>query len=537
MRVLPGILALSLLCGLAPARGGDIAPSAVAQTGQAPAAATAPGMVILANEPGVRAGCAFEFDLGSYSGTATPLARLKLLGVEKCAVKRPGQQAPAEKGVLQAFHHVNDAWKLLASLPMKGGGVPTDYLLDVTKAVNAALARTDGPRTLRIEVRLEGKPLAYEVYRISSRTENPAAVLEIAGAAGWTDDWEQRVERVDRSPVVYRESCLPLAETRSGGTVLKLLYPAAKILEVSHPASGKTYQEGRDWTLRGGTLFLPEGTQVPVQIAAEFFTAERKDKNGAVTSVQTAVRLVPGAWYHDRQIAVTYEPSGRDWEFPAPVSSIDQLPRLKKLFAEKAPVRVLLFGDSISAGGDCSALLGVPPYQPDYGTLVVRKLASHYGSEITLINPSRAGATSEAGAKQVDAQAAAFLPDLAIIAFGMNDRAPERQPHFRENIEKIIDAIRAKSPGTEFLIVTPMLNNPKQPAGLGPVQSIRDEALKISRAGLAFADVTSTHLAMIAHKDYLDLSGNGANHPNDFLHRIYAQRILEVLVPDELRGE
>ena len=38
---------------------------------------------------------------------------------------------------------------------------------------------------------------------------------------------------------------------------------------------------------------------------------------------------------------------------------------------------------------------------------------------------------------------------------------------------------------------------------------------------------------MLRRKNYLDLSGNGANHPNDFLHRIYAQRILEVLLPLE----
>ena len=36
---------------------------------------------------------------------------------------------------------------------------------------------------------------------------------------------------------------------------------------------------------------------------------------------------------------------------------------------------------------------------------------------------------------------------------------------------------------------------------------------------------------MLERKNYLDLSGNGVNHPNDFLHRIYAMRVLEVLAP------
>jgi acyl-CoA thioesterase-1 len=72
---------------------------------------------------------------------------------------------------------------------------------------------------------------------------------------------------------------------------------------------------------------------------------------------------------------------------------------------------------------------------------------------------------------------------------------------------------------------------------LDPVLFIRDEALKISRPGVAFVDITTTHLELIKHKNYLDTSGNGANHPNDFLHRIYAQRILEVLLPAAVQGK
>jgi hypothetical protein len=36
---------------------------------------------------------------------------------------------------------------------------------------------------------------------------------------------------------------------------------------------------------------------------------------------------------------------------------------------------------------------------------------------------------------------------------------------------------------------------------------------------------------MLDRKEYLDTSGNGANHPNDFFQRVYAQRVLEVLSP------
>lgn len=153
------------------------------------------------------------------------------------------------------------------------------------------------------------------------------------------------------------------------------------------------------------------------------------------------------------------------------------------------------------------------------------------------MNHSRGDATSGYAMTQADSQVGWLKPDLAIIAFGMNDCTPERTAAHRENMAKIVDTIRHGSPETEFLIVTSLLNNPMQPMGLDPILFIRDEQLKMSRPGLAVADVTTGHVQMSNHKNYLDFSGNGTNHPNDFLHRIYAQRILEVLVPATARAE
>jgi hypothetical protein len=76
-----------------------------------------------------------------------------------------------------------------------------------------------------------------------------------------------------------------------------------------------------------------------------------------------------------------------------------------------------------------------------------------------------------------------------------------------------------------------MMNNPKQPVGSEPIFALRDLLLSIDRPDVAFVDMTTTHQTLLERKDYLDASGNGANHPNDFLHRIYAMRLLELLLP------
>ena len=525
---------LTTILAIASAATVQIPASRAEQSGKPPEGAAQPGVIVLANEPdGGKSGVFLDFDLGAVAQKRTPLARLQIRDVVKLKVKHPGQTAATERGIIHAFMPGvgGQEVELVGVLPVKAGGYTNSYTVEVTRAVNAVLARPSGQRKLRLELRLEGKPLYYEVYGVPTGTNMPPPTLEIAPDAGWTDDWEQRVAPIASGTMVYQEPCLPLADKRDQEVVLSLLYPAKKISEVIANVTGEKLREGRDWTLRDGKLVLPAGSHAPVQLNSEFFSTEHKEKDGTIKTISSQIRLMEGTWYHERQIVVSYEPAEKSRLFPAPISTLEQLPRLKKLLAAKAPIKMILFGDSISAGGNASKFQGCWPYQSCFGDLVTRKLEQQYGNKITFLNHSRAGATSSYAVGQVDAQVAWFHPDLVIVAYGMNDRSDERRVLHRANIEIIIDAVRAKSPDTEFVIVTPMLNNPKQPTGLAPVLFIRDEALKISRPGVAFVDMTTTHLELIKHKDYLDLSGNGANHPNDFLHRIYAQRILEVLLP------
>ena len=487
------------------------------------------GRALLANEPGVAAGVELEFDLQSLNARAIPLARLQLNGVEKVRVSRPGQPAAVERGALHVFvREVDGSETLAGSLPVKPGGNVNSYSVDLTDAIHARLSRPPTAAPLRLVVRLTGKPIPHEVYQLPATPPS----LQIASAEGWAEDQPRRLAPITAGDVVYRESCLPLTETPEKDLVVPHLYPVRRVIEVIHLDRGESLQEGRDWILREGRLVLPAGTRAPVQRASEFFLAPRKDKSGETTMVRSAIKLVGDGWYHARQIEVTYEPAVRDWTWPVARSTPDRLPRTRARLLAKAPLTVLLFGDSISAGYNASRIDGVWPYQPGYGELVVRRLEQVYGSRITWMNHARAGGTSAHALTQADAQVAWFRPDLVLLAYGMNDRSPERSVAQRANLEKIIDLVRVRSPETEFVVITPMLNNPLQPTGLDPVKFVRDEQLKIDRPGIAFVDVTSTHLAMLERKSYLDLSGNGANHPNDFLLRVYAQRILEVLTPD-----
>ena len=56
--------------------------------------------------------------------------------------------------------------------------------------------------------------------------------------------------------------------------------------------------------------------------------------------------------------------------------------------------------------------------------------------------------------------------------------------------------------------------------------AIRDVAGK----SVAVACVNSVTKAMLETKDFYDFAGNNINHPNDFLHRIYAQTLLQTVI-------
>jgi acyl-CoA thioesterase I len=508
-----------------------LAATHVEQLGTLPEGVAPADALVLSNEPDApSAGIALEFDLAALADRVVPLARLRLADVAKVPVKRPGARQSGERGAVHVSlpATADGPAALIASMPVKPGHATT-YVLDVTDAVNAMLGRLDGARTLRLEVRITGKPLPYEVYGLPVAVGHTQPTLEVVSEPAWNDDWEERIAPLTTA-TIYREACLPLVEDRAAEAVVQLLYPARRIIEVVCNLTGEKLEAGRDYDLRDGLLVLRAGNPA-IQFAPEFFAVERKGRDGAVTASRNAIQLMEGTWYQERQLEVTYEPVSRDWNIPAASSSLADLPRTRRLLEAKEPLRLILFGDSISAGGNASKFQGARPWQPTYGELVVRALRRQYGGPIEFMNHSRGGATSSYAATQADSQVAWFKPDLVIVAYGMNDRSEERRPGYRANLEKILATVRARSPETEFVVVTPMLNNPKQPSGLDPVLFIRDEALQLGGPGVALVDITTTHLRLLDCKEYLDTSGNGANHPNDFLHRIYAQRILEVLVP------
>ncbi len=150
-------------------------------------------------------------------------------------------------------------------------------------------------------------------------------------------------------------------------------------------------------------------------------------------------------------------------------------------------------------------------------------------SQVDFKNFSVGGTTSAWGVTQIS-KVAASLPDVVIIAFGMNDAAKAMPAEFGENIRRMIEGIKAQRPDCEFILVAGMIGNPDWAAlKQENFPAFRDELQKLEGNGVAVADVTSLWADLMKRKAFHDLTGNGVNHPNDFAHKIYADVILKVL--------
>jgi hypothetical protein len=94
-----------------------------------------------------------------------------------------------------------------------------------------------------------------------------------------------------------------------------------------------------------------------------------------------------------------------------------------------------------------------------------------------------------------------------------------------------MSGVRAASPDAEFVLVSPMLPNPRWDyTVIERFGAYRDALSELCGAGAALADLTSLWTDLLERKSVHDLTGNGINHPNDFGHRLYAQTILGLLV-------
>ncbi|MEA2068519.1 MAG: SGNH/GDSL hydrolase family protein [Verrucomicrobiota bacterium] len=308
-----------------------------------------------------------------------------------------------------------------------------------------------------------------------------------------------------------------------------LAFAPSKIISVKNYALDKTYTEGADYTVEGRILRLMAGSAIPYFNYEELYHNNPDAKPRVMKTVDGGyLTFSESAMFNDKQLAVSYEHS-EPWGGLVPQSAKKLLPKTFQALEKGDPLKLVVFGDSISVGASASGKTVRAPWMPRWADLVAGELAARTTSEIDYINPSLGGMRSDWGRDAVDGLVSFEKPDLVILGFGMNDAGANFSVEkFIANTTAIMDAIRKQNPAAEFILLMSFQPN-SQWRNLDLMSGYLPAMKAMEGPGVAVADVWSIHEYLLKHKTYWDMTGNHVNHPNDFLVRVYAQTVLATL--------
>ncbi len=345
---------------------------------------------------------------------------------------------------------------------------------------------------------------------------------------------------------VFRETFTMISE--NGICSAPFLYHPEDIIKVESYDGRIQYQEGKDWYVEDDKLVIPSGSQIQTTGWEGIYFSNREEAEQERKKLPPDFGLPPIAtndgryiklfaighpWIiYDWQIAVTYT-TKEAWEGYHPVPSIQQLPKLYQKLQQKKPVKLVLYGDSISYGFDCTGIYQLQPKQPIWAELIRDSMAARYDTEVTLMNASSSGQDSDWALKHIEELVIPEKPDLVILGFGMNDRCPGTE--YRTKTALLRDKIQEMLPDTEFILMATSLPNTllnTEPLNFCAYQDQYSEALKpLCGLGCVLADIQEIQRIIMQRKRYIDLAGNNINHPNDYFARVHAQIIDTLLMP------
>jgi acyl-CoA thioesterase I len=214
------------------------------------------------------------------------------------------------------------------------------------------------------------------------------------------------------------------------------------------------------------------------------------------------------------------------WQRPSAKAEfgVVQLPKTRQKLRAGATVRIVAFGDSITAGGDAS--------EPSliFWERWARALRMKYPHAlIETTNGATGGDATVQGLQRLDEKVLRQKPDLVVIGFGMNDHNREGYgvplDSFAANLRAMISRVRA-STDAEIVLFSAFPPNPKWHFGSHNMEAYADATERVARdEHCAYAEVYHFWTSLAARKKPEDLLANNINHPNDFGHWIYFEAL------------
>ena len=340
--------------------------------------------------------------------------------------------------------------------------------------------------------------------------------------------------------IIYQETVLCIDDGSEISGYLQ--YKPLKVLSVRDDTFTKEYAEGEDYTVSGNKIVLTDSSRCPFLTLENLQGKNLPEKYRGVTAIQNVdtdyvmwtdhIFYTEGSLLHGHQICVSYVYDINDvnqQDF-APYGSV--CPKfLTKLKAGEDTV-ISITGDSVTEGCSASSKFGREPFMPQFPTLLTYALNAEYDGNTTVRNFAVGGTTSnEAVSTDVAAKLVKAGSDLVLIHFGINDSGSLSAAQLKSNIKRVINKTLASLQDCEFLFIKCFPPNPE----LYSDKTFRSYWKAIDELATEFdcfytLDLYTPGQKMLETKKYLDVTGNGINHPNDFIVRFYAMNLVNLFV-------
>ncbi len=308
---------------------------------------------------------------------------------------------------------------------------------------------------------------------------------------------------------------LVLAGTAPGKLCFDKVAPGSVTVRSTYEAGeGGTivYMEGRDYTVdyAQGALARTKDSRIP-DFRTNVLYGQKEFNHGKF----------PGFGNTGFFAFVDYETDGA-YPLAQPTDQAALLPKTVKKLREGGPFKLVAYGDSITAGGDATAM----------HLRFQRRYAKHLGERfpkavIKVENGATGGDSTLQGLTRLEEKVLTRSPDLVLVGFGMNDHNVHGVPleRFEENLVTIVTKIRDAT-GAEVILFSTF---PPNPDWMHSSHRMEQYAAATQRAAkqlqCAYADVHSVWSRVLDRKDPSGLLGNNINHPNDFGHWFYLQAL------------
>jgi len=337
-----------------------------------------------------------------------------------------------------------------------------------------------------------------------------AAIL-FALVAGCATTFRARVEQQRGESVAFigeEPAALAHLALRKYPLVIRSIYLVDAEAATNQSQTNLQYVEGRDFVVNyeQGTVRRTPGSRLP-----DFRTNMLYGQEGFDHSKFPGF----GNTGYFAFVDYGYVPSAA---WPVQKRQTQFLKATQRTLERGGELRIVAFGDSITAGGDASRPELI--FWRRWSDELQRKYPR---AHVTTSNGATPGDTTIQGLQRLQAKVLEQSPGLVLIGFGMNDHNVNSVPlaKFEQNLTEMISRIR-KQTGAEIILFSAFPPNPKWKFGSHRMEEYAAATAAVAeQTACAYADVFNNWQTLSARKKPEDLLGNNVNHPNDFGHWIY----------------